>query len=66
MLQVAAAVAHLKTVPLKQVVSCFTLIAFVEIFALEGVHYIFFLMQVLLANLRNISEIYGVPTSGYD
>ena len=23
-------------------------------------------MQVLLANLRNISEIYGVPTSGYE
>jgi len=38
-LQVAAAVAYLKGVPLK---------------------------QVLLANLRNISEIYGVPTSGQD
>ena len=30
------------------------------------VHYIIFLLQVLLANLQNISEIYGVPTSRQD
>ena len=38
----------------------------VDILVLESMYYIFLSLQVLFTNLRNISEIYGVPTSGQD
>ena len=65
-LQVAAAVAKLKAVPLKQVFNWIVRFLLGTAFASLDVRYIIPLLQVLLANLRNISEIYGVPTSRQD
>ena len=65
-LQVAAAVAKLKAVPLKQVFNWIVRFLLGTAFASLDVHYNIPLLQVLLANLQNISEIYGVPTSRQD